>query len=131
MPAAMVLGTPLKCSMGNVPMPFRPMPPVGRRMVMGLPVGQITDIAPFVSIGPFGMCMSMANPTVAAATAAAQGVLTPMPCTPTPAGPWAPPEVDHGQAVIPNISQTACLFCAWGGTIQAVAPVQLNSQLTV
>ena len=36
------------------------------------------------------MCTSLTNPTVAAATTAALGVLTPMPCIPVVAGPWKP-----------------------------------------
>ncbi|HVF14952.1 MAG TPA: DUF4280 domain-containing protein, partial [Acidimicrobiales bacterium] len=53
-------------------------------------VATITDIAPFVNIGPFLLCTSLANPAVATATTAALGVLTPMPCTPVVPAPWAP-----------------------------------------
>ena len=64
------------------------------------------------------MCQSMANPTVAAATAAAMGVLTPMPCTPVPAGPWAPgvPQVLVGGK--PAVNNQCKLTCSYGGTIQ-------------
>ena len=34
------------------------------------------------NVMPFGMCDSKTNPAVIAATAAAQGVHTPVPCTP-------------------------------------------------
>ncbi|MGL4604236.1 MAG: hypothetical protein ACRCU9_08815 [Iodobacter sp.] len=39
-----------------------------------------------LNIMPIGTCMSPATPMVAAATAAAMGVLTPMPCIPMAAG---------------------------------------------
>ena len=60
---------------------------------------------------------SMANPTVASATAAALGVLTPMPCTPVPAGVWAPgsPTVLVGGK--PALNNTSKLMCAYGGVI--------------
>ena len=36
------------------------------------------------------MCISPANPVVAAATTAALGVLTPQPCIPITIAPWLP-----------------------------------------
>ena len=53
----------------------------------GKPMITIQDVSP-ATIPTFGMCMSMANPAVQAATAAALGVLTPVPCVPALAGPW-------------------------------------------
>ena len=67
----------------------------------------------------FGMCSSLANPTVASATAAAMGVLTPMPCTPVVAAPWAPgaPTVMVcNQPLLSNTGQQ--LMCSYGGVIQ-------------
>ena len=70
-----------------------------------------------VNILPFGMCSSLANPTVATATAAALGVLTPMPCIPVIPAPWTPgnPTVMIGN--FPIINNTSQCFCAFGGAI--------------
>jgi hypothetical protein len=71
---------------------------------------------------PFGMCSSMANPAVAAATAAALGALTPMPCAPAIAAPWVPgsPMVLIGGK--PALSSTSKLICNFGGVIQIQNP---------
>jgi hypothetical protein len=60
----------------------------------------------------------MANPAVAAATAAALGVLTPMPCVPVTTAPWAPgsPTVLIGN--MPALNDQSKLMCNWGGVIQ-------------
>ena len=79
----------MMCSFGLAPATLSVLPP--RPIVEGKPAATITDIAPGVNIPPFGMCTSLVNPMVAAATAAALGVLTPMPCVPMPVGPWKPP----------------------------------------
>ncbi len=71
-------GALLKCSFGIAPSAFNALP-VSRVMINGRPAGVMTDIIPAVNIPPFGMCQTITNPTVAAATAAAMGVLTPMP----------------------------------------------------
>ena len=65
----------------------------------------------------FGMCSSMSNPTVASATAAASGVLTPMPCVPACTAPWAtgsPTVMIGGKPALNNSSK--CI-CSYGGVI--------------
>jgi len=62
--------------------------PVNRVMTGDQPDANIMDSKPMVNIMTFGMCFSPANPTVTAATAAALGVLTPMPCVPLTPAPW-------------------------------------------
>ena len=74
----------IMCTFGLAPSTLSVVAP--RPIVEGRPVATITDVAPGANIAPFGMCQSLANPTVAAATAAALGVLTPMPCVPVDAG---------------------------------------------
>ncbi len=75
---------------------------------------------------PFGMCTSLANPTVAAATAAALGVLTPMPCVPNTPAPWVPgaPTVLLGN--FPTLDDTSKLMCVWAGVIQFVSPGEVT-----
>ena len=75
----------------------------------------------------FGMCASLANPTVAAATAAALGVLTPMPSIPVTPAPWAPGAPTVLVCGKPLLNNTSKLICAYGGVIQ----VSLTPALTV
>ena len=72
--------------------------------------------------GPFGMCSNPANPQVAAATAAALGVLTPMPCVPVVSAPWAPGSPAVLVANKPALNQNSKAMCAWGGMIQITNP---------
>ena len=75
----------------------------------------------------FGMCSNPANPQVAAATAAALGVLTPMPCVPKIPAPWVPgsPTVMVCNKILLN--NTSKLMCAYGGVIQ----INMTPALTV
>jgi hypothetical protein len=92
----------------------------------GTPAATIMDHIPIANIPPFGMCICPANPMVAAATAAALGVLTPMPCLPVIPAPWAPgsPTVMIGK--IPALNNTCQAMCAWGGMIAIVTPGQFT-----
>lgn len=83
---AVCTGAMLHCSFGIAPATLNVLP-TSRTIVNSLPMANIMDNKPFVNILPFGMCNSIANPTVAAATAAALGVLTPMPCIPAISAP--------------------------------------------
>lgn len=121
-------GATLSCPFGIAPVPFSSLP-ASRVMINGRPAGVMTDMTPAVNIPPFGMCSSLSNPTVASATAAALGVLTPMPCIPVPAGPWmnpAPKVLIGGQQAISDGSK---LMCAWGGQISVQFAGQTSVQL--
>ena len=83
------MGAMMQCSFGVAPSSLVVLP-TSQVMAGGPPAATIMDNAPIVNIPPFGMCNSPSNPTVAAATAAALGVLTPMPCVPVTTAPWVP-----------------------------------------
>jgi hypothetical protein len=77
------------------------------------------------------MCISLANPQVAAATAAALGVLTPQPCLPATAAPWAPGSISTKiKKVIPALTNTCTCTCNWAGVITITTPGQVNVQET-
>lgn len=111
-------GAAMTCTFGMAPSVLTVLP--AAQVMSAMPLACIADTIPFVNIAPFGMCQSMANPAVAAATAAAMGALTPMPCTPVPAGPWTPgvPQVLVGGK--PAVNDTCKLTCSYGGMIQFI-----------
>jgi hypothetical protein len=107
-------GSVLKCTQGNAPAALAVV--VATTTAQGPPAANIMDYVPLTNIPTFGMCMSTANPTVASATAAAMGTLTPMPCVPVTA-PWAP-----GIPMIllrnsPALDAASKCLCAYGGEI--------------
>ena len=121
------MGAMLQCSFGVAPSSLVVLPT--SRTLTTTPAATIMDHAPLVNIMPFGMCSSPANPTVAAATAAALGVLTPMPCVPATAAPWVTgaPTVLIGK--MPALNNTSKLMCNWGGVIQVVSPGQTKMMI--
>lgn len=115
-PAVAVTGAVLKCPFGVAPAVLNVLP-TARVMVEGRPAASIADSVPMLNVLTFGMCNSLANPMVAAATAAALGALTPMPCVPAPAGPWVSPAVRTTVGGQPVLVQGSTCVCAYGGTI--------------
>jgi hypothetical protein len=128
MPQHVCAGATLMCSFGVAPSTLMVLP-VNRVMTSNMPAANIMDHKPMVNIMPFGMCNSPANPTVAAATAAAMGVLTPMPCLPVTTAPWMPGAVTVLLANMPALNNTSKLMCNWGGVIQVTAPGQFTEQI--
>jgi len=110
----------LACSFGSAPATLTVLP-ASQVLVEGNPVAALPDSAGMVNVAPFGMCSSLANPAVASATAAAQGVLTPQPCTPQPL-PWTPgvPLVLAGGQ--PVVNATCTTSCGFGGAITITRP---------
>lgn len=110
------MGATMQCTFGVTPSSLVVLP-THSVTTNHMPDANIMDHKPMVNILPFGMCSSMANPTVAAATIAASGTLTPMPCTPVVSAPWTPgnPTVMIGK--LPIINNTSQCFCAFGGAI--------------
>lgn len=116
MPLQVCMGAKMTCSFGMAPSALVVLPE--NRVLTGeVPDANIMDHIPLTNIMPFGMCQSPANPEVAAATAAAMGVLTPMPCVPVTPEPWTPgaPTVLLGN--FPTLDNTSQLLCTWGGVI--------------
>lgn len=117
-------GAMTQCSFGAAPGSLMVMPL--SRVMTGTPAANILDNKPMVNVMPFGTCMSLANPMVAAATAAALGVLTPMPCIPMTMAPWVPgaPTVLIGS--MPALNNSSKLMCMWGGVISINVPGQFT-----
>lgn len=111
----------LKCSFGMTPGPLLVLP-TNRVVSEGKPQANILDHKPLVNITPFGMCTSLANPTVAAATSAALGVLTPMACLPATVTPWTPGSPRTLVAEMPALVTGSVCTCNWGGVITITNP---------
>jgi hypothetical protein len=121
-------GATLMCSFGMAPSTLVVLP-VNRVMTGNQPAANIMDHIPMVNIMPFGMCITPSNPQVAAATSAALGVLTPQPCIPVTASPWAPGSPMIPIANMPALNNTSVLMCAWGGVISVVEPGQQKEMI--
>jgi hypothetical protein len=128
MPQQVTMGAMLQCSFGVAPSSLVVLP-VNRVMAEGPPAANIMDHQPMVNIMPFGMCSSPANPTVAAATAAALGVLTPMPCIPATLTPWVTGAPTVLLANMPSLDNVSKCMCNWGGVVTIVNPATVKTMI--
>jgi hypothetical protein len=117
----------LMCIFGTSPSQLMPTPKT--TMTNNKLAANVMDFVPMTNILPFGACITPTNPQVAAATAAALGVLTPQPCIPVTTAPWTPGSltvmVDNALA----LNNTSVLMCQWGGVISIVDPGQTNHMI--
>lgn len=120
-------GAMLRCSFGAAPSVLTVLPK--NKVVSSMPIANIMDNAPGVNVAPFGMCSSLNNPTVAAATSAAGGVLTPMTCVPVITAPWTPGSSTVQIANMPALNNSSKLMCMWGGVIEVKSPGTNNIQV--
>jgi hypothetical protein len=116
-------GAMLQCDQGAAPGTLTVLPV---KMVDAgtQPAANIMDFIPMMNIKPFGMCKTQANPQVAAATAAAQGVLTPMPCIPVTIAPWSPGSSKIQIKGMAALLDSDTCKCMWAGTISIKQPGQ-------
>ena len=114
------MGASLQCSFGAAPSSLIVIDP--RVTTEGPPAANIMDYVPMANIPPFGVCSSLANPTVATATSAAAGALTPMPCIPVIPAPWAPGAPTVLLRGMPALNNTSKRMCTWAGVIQITYP---------
>lgn len=120
-------GAMMQCSMGAAPSSLVPTPKTV--MTSNVMAANIMDHVPMMNVMPFGMCQSPANPMVAAATAAALGVLTPMPCIPATVSPWVPGSPTVLLCGMPALNDSSKLMCLWAGVISINMPGQMTHQI--
>ena len=125
MPKYVCNGAMLKCSFGNAPS-ILCVPPINMVNTEKKPIANIMDFKPMVNIMPFGMCSSLTNPTVASATAAAMGALTPMPCIPNTVAPWLMFKTNVFVKKFPAVTDQSKLLCLWLGNIEVSNPGQMT-----
>ncbi len=128
MPNQVSMGAMLQCTFGAAPSSLVVLP-VNRVMGEGPPAANIMDHMPMVNIMPFGVCNSVANPMVAAATAAALGVLTPMPCIPMTMAPWVPGAATVILGNMPSLDNVSKCMCNWGGVVSITNPATTKTMI--
>lgn len=120
-------GALLQCTMGLAPSAFSATPRTVK--TSNMMAGNIMDFVPMTNIKPFGACTSLANPTVASATSAAMGVLTPMPCIPNTVAPWVTGSPTVLVENMPALNDSSKLTCMWAGMISVVMPGQFTEMI--
>jgi hypothetical protein len=117
-------GATLQCSFGTAPSTFAAS---GLDVSATAAAGVVSDVASS-NVPPFGLCTSLANPQVAAATSAASNVLTPQPCMPV-LSPWTPGSAEVTIGGVPALDDSSQCSCSWGGAVTVSSPGQASVTL--
>jgi YD repeat-containing protein len=111
-----VEGATLKCSCGSATSELK-TPGRKKSYIHHKLQANITDCRPMVNIQPFGLCDSLSNPDVQAATAANHGRLKKMPCQPKLTMKWINGKEDQNVDGAPALIETSANMCLYGGKI--------------
>ena len=112
-------GAMMQCTMGSTPATLTVLP-TRTVYLAGQPQANISDHKSMVNLAPFGLCRSLGFPATASATAAAHGVLTPMPCMHNTQTPWMGGKMDTLIKGQPALLKSSKCQCMWGGTISLI-----------
>lgn len=112
-------GAKIRCTMGTGVASLTVLP-TRTVLLTGKPQANVSDTKPIANIGSCGNCRSLAYPPTAEATAANEGVLTPMPCVPGTGTPWSPGKLDYLVQGPPALLKSDHCQCAYGGTISLI-----------
>ena len=104
-----------KCSNGNAPCPL--VVTSSGRMTCGRRKVAVKTDASIANLASFGMCNTLANPAVAAATAANNGVLTPQPCVPALTGSWNGTAGKLNVGGMAAVLESSTAICSYAGNI--------------
>ncbi len=122
-------GALISCSFGSAPSTLTILP-VNMVNTSSMPAATIMDYTPLVNIMSFGTCSSPSNPVVAAATSAALGVLTPMPCVPATVSPWSPGISDVSIGKLSALDDSSTCNCMWAGSISISFAGQVQTEVS-
>lgn len=118
-------GAIMRCTMGTSTANLTVLP-IRTVNLTGPPMADISDHKSMVNLAPFGLCRSLGFPATAAATAAAHGHLTPMPCVHNTPVPWMGGKMDYLIKGQPALLKSSKCQCMWGGTISLVTDGQVG-----
>jgi hypothetical protein len=116
-------GAALQCSMGSSPATFSA---TSQSVVAPTGAGTVSDTSAS-NVPTFGMCQSLSNPQVAAASSA--GPLVPQPCSPVIVAPWSPGSTSITVGGLAALDDSCQCACAWAGTITVSSAGQTETTL--
>jgi hypothetical protein len=115
-------GATLQCSFGTSPATFAAS---GVDVSATSPAGVVTDVSA-ENVPPFGLCLSLANPAVAAASSA--GPLVPQPCVPV-LSPWTAGSAEVTIGGVCALDDASQCSCAWGGVVTVGSAGQVSASV--